>query len=127
MTKKMLLTIIFVLIVIFLFFSCGNVRALSLSNIINSTENFVNSGKANSENALNTEIINDTSSLIYNTFLIVGVCAAVIVGAILGIQFITGSVEQKVKVKESIIPFIIGCVILFGAFGIWRLVIILLR
>ena len=48
-------------------------------------------------------------------------------GAILGIQFITGSVEQKAKVKDSLIPFIVGCVAIFGAFGIWKLVITLLK
>ena len=127
MKKKL----VFTLLVIMLFMVCLStneiVQAVSLSNIIGGAEDFVNSGQANSENALNTQILTDTSNLIYNTFLIVGICAAVIVGAILGIQFITGSVEQKVKVKESLIPFIIGCVVIFGAFGIWRLVIVLLR
>ena len=122
-------TFIFFMIIAFIILLSTNVivQATSLSNIFGGAENFVNSGKANSENAINTEILNDTSNLIYNTFVIIGVCAAVIVGAILGLKFIMGSVEEKVKVKESLVPFIIGCVVLFGAFGIWRLVIVLLR
>ena len=122
-------TFIFFMIIAFIILLSTNVivQATSLSNIFGGAENFVNSGKANSENAINTEILSDTSNLIYNTFVIIGVCAAVIVGAILGLKFIMGSVEEKVKVKESLVPFIIGCVVLFGAFGIWRLVIILIR
>lgn len=122
-------TFIFFMIIAFIILLSTNVivQATSLSNIFGGAENFVNSGKANSENAINTEILSDTSNLIYNTFVIIGVCAAVIVGAILGLKFIMGSVEEKVKVKESLVPFIIGCVVLFGAFGIWKLVIILIR
>ncbi len=122
-------TFIFFMVIAFIILLSTNVivQATSLSNIFGGAQNFVNSGKANSENAINTEILSDTSNLIYNTFVIIGVCAAVIVGAILGLKFIMGSVEEKVKVKESLVPFIIGCVVLFGAFGIWRLVIILIR
>lgn len=122
-------TFIFFMIIAFIILLSTNVivQATSLSNIFGGAENFVNSGKANSENAINTEILSDTSDLIYNTFVITGVCAAVIVGTILGLKFIMGSVEEKVKVKESLVPFIIGCVVLFGAFGIWKLVIILIR
>ena len=53
----------------------------------------------------------------------IGIIVAVIVAAILGIQFIRGSMEQQAKVKEAIIPYIIGCIVVFGALGIWRMVI----
>ena len=33
-----------------------------------------------------------------------------------------GSIEEKAQVKESLIPFVIGCVVVFGAFGIWKMV-----
>ena len=71
--------------------------------------------------------IKNLSDIIYNVLLILGTVIAVIVGSVLGIQFITGSVEQKAKVKDSLIPFVIGCVVIFGAFGIWKLVITILR
>ena len=86
-----------------------------------------NKGKADADNTLDMEALNNASDLVYNTLLILGTCIAVIIAVVLGIQFITGSVEQKVKVKESLIPFVIGCVVIFGAFGIWRLVIVILR
>ena len=52
---------------------------------------------------------------------------AFIIGMILAMQFMTGSIEAKSKVKESLIPYIAGCVVIFGAFGIWKLVVIILR
>ena len=33
-----------------------------------------------------------------------------------------GSIEEKAQVKEALIPFIIGCIVVFGAFGIWKIV-----
>ena len=38
-----------------------------------------------------------------------------------------GSVEQKAKVKDSLVPYIVGCIVIFGAFGIWKLVIQILN
>lgn len=128
MVKKGIYIIIITLLLLTFFSAFSNTQAVSISNIISGAQNFENDGKQGyADNTINTQVLSDTSDLIYNTLLIVGTCVAVIIAAVLGIQFITGSVEQKVKVKESLLPFIVGCVVLFGAFGIWRLVILLLR
>ena len=66
------------------------------------------------------------SNDLYNILLVIGVIVAAIIGTILGVQFITGSVEQKSKVKESLIPYVVGCVVIFGAFGIWKFVVTIL-
>ena len=126
MVKKLFLMLLIIIICIFAF-SVNKVNAISIGNIIGGADNFVNDGKQGSGDAINSTIIQDTSSLIYNTLLIIGISAAVIVGTVLGIQFITGSVEQKVKVQESLLPYLAGCVVLFSAFGIWKLVITFLR
>lgn len=126
MIKKIFLTLLIIILILFIF-SINKVNAISIGNIIGGAENFVNEGKSNANDAINSTAMQNTSSLIYNTLLIVGICAATIVGTVLGVQFITGSVEQKVKVKESLIPFLIGSVVLFSAFGIWKLVITILR
>ena len=48
---------------------------------------------------------------------------AVIIGLIIAIQFMTGSVAQRAKVKETLIAYVVGCVVVFGAFTIWALVV----
>ena len=63
------------------------------------------------------------SDVLYNILLAIAIVAAVIMGLFIGIRFMTGSIEQKAKIKETLIVYIAGCVIAFGAFGIWRLVI----
>ena len=32
----------------------------------------------------------------------------------------TGSIEGKAKIKEALVPYIIGCIVVFGAFFIWK-------
>ena len=51
----------------------------------------------------------------------IAILAGCIIGAILGIKIMWGSIEQQVKAKEMLIPYAIGCIVIFGAFGIWKL------
>ena len=37
--------------------------------------------------------------------------STVVISVILGIQFMMGSVEEKAKIKDSLIPFVIGCIV----------------
>jgi hypothetical protein len=62
-------------------------------------------------------IMND----LYNVVFPLGVVTTVIVGVVLGIKFMAASAEDKAKVKESMIPYVVGCVVIYGAFGIWKL------
>ena len=38
----------------------------------------------------------------------------------MGIKFITQSVDDKAKIKESMVPCIVGIIVSFGAFTIWE-------
>lgn len=118
---------IFFILIIFILMICSThiVQATTISDIIQGADGFITSGS--STDVIATDKLKSASDIIYNILLILGTIIAVIVGAVLGIQFIMGSVEQKAKVKDSLIPFIVGCVVIFGAFGIWKLVITILR
>lgn len=43
------------------------------------------------------------------------------VGIVIGIQFMVASAEDKAKVKEALVPYIVGCIVIFGAFTIWSI------
>ena len=64
--------------------------------------------------------------MLYNALLIIGIIIAVIVGAILGIKFMMGSVGEKADIEKLLVPYVVGCIIVFGAFGIWKLVVTIL-
>lgn len=95
--------------------------AKSLGDIMGGGDDFINSSS-------NQQIFNEKGqkkgvSQLYFIALGVGIAAAAIIGVILGIQFITSGVEGQAKIKEKLLPYAIGCIVIFGAFGIWKIVV----
>lgn len=93
------------------------------TEIFQSGKEFIGSGKGEvRENpTINEDDVNALNSKIYYGLMALGVCLAVIIGTILGIQIMWGSIELQVKAKEMLMPYAIGCIVIFGAFGIWKL------
>lgn len=55
-----------------------------------------------------------------------GIFVVAIVGVILGIRLMFTQAEQKAKAKEALMIYLIGSVIIFGAVGIWKLLVTIL-
>lgn len=98
----------------------------SVSGIVEGGSAFIDTGEKQ-ESPITTGKTDDLTQDLYNILLFAGIVIAVIIGIILGIQFMTGSVEQKAKVKDALVPYIVGCIVIFGAFGIWKLVVTILK
>ena len=95
-------------------------------DIINSGKNFIETGKNGLSNNIANASDSEVQSIIENIYSIIfplGVVITVIVGVVLGIKFMLASAEEKAKVKELMVPYVIGCAVIYGAFGIWRIVI----
>lgn len=118
--KTKILAIILIIVINVMFFNINIVQASDISDVITGGDNFLNSGKSGSAKIDEDELQN-TSTVIYNILLILGICIAVLISAILGIKFMIGSVEEKAQVKDSLVPFVIGCIVVFGAFGFWKI------
>ena len=114
---------IIILLIICLILS-SNVFALS--DIFTQADNFISTGKGHTNETMDTTTLKNASDDIYNALLGAGVGIAVIVGAIFGIQFMTAGIDAKVKVKESLVAYVISCIVLFGTFGIWKLIVTIL-
>lgn len=125
---KIISCLLILIMILFLLPTFCNADGGALSGIVTSGDDFVNAGKAQNAVGLpSSQNIRDTSNLIYNTLLGVGIIIALIWGLVIGIKFVTGSIEEKAQVKEKLIPYVIGCVVIFGAFGIWKLVLTVLQ
>ena len=94
----------------------------TVDDIMGNADKFIDDGETAGE-SINEEELKGTIDFLYNLFLGVGIIVAVIVGTILGIKYMMGSIEEKASLKEMLVPYIAGCVVVFGAFGIWKLVI----
>lgn len=123
MKTKSFIVIILIIVINIIFFNINKVQAEGISDVISGGDNFIASASNDTFSAIDETKLKSTSNIIYNMLLIIGMCVAVIIAGILGIKFMIGSVEEKAQIKDSLIPFIIGCVVIFGAFGFWKIAI----
>lgn len=91
--------------------------------IISEANEFVSQGTTS---PIDGDKLKGASSTLYNLLLSIGIFLSVTIGVYLGIKFMLSTAEDKAKVKESLIPYIVGCVIIFSAFIIWKAIIDLL-
>lgn len=91
----------------------------AVSDMFKDADNFLAAGES-PKTVIDETKLQSTSNTIYKWLMTLAICVAVIIGAIIGVQFITGSIEGKAKIQEALVPYIIGCIVVFGAFFIWR-------
>ena len=126
---KKVVFLLFTIILVFLSIYPTNVQAsneLGMDDVMSGASSFIDAGSKD-DNPLKTDDLKDVSSVLYNILLIVGIIVAVVIGLIIAIKMMTGSVSQKAETKELIVPYLIGCVVVFGAFGIWRIAVLLIN
>ena len=125
--KKVICKILLI-VIIMNFAILGNVKTVKAESfwdgIISSGENFLETGRI--EAATNTDAASDEEtskfiSILYNTLLTLGVIITIAVGGVMGIKFMMASAEDKAKIKESMVPYVVGSILIFGAFGIWKM------
>ena len=98
-------------------------NASTMDNIFSEGDKFLQEGKGEGSNLIAQSQLKTNINDLYNILFTMGVALSVLIGAVLGIKFMVGSVEEQAKVKETLIPYVIGCIVVFGAFGIWKIVI----
>lgn len=102
-------------------------NAFAIGDTKKQGDDFMNIGKANVGSTMDTDNLKDASSKVYNLLLAVATGTAVIVGAILGIKYMTAGINEKTDVKASLLPYMISCIIVFGSLGIWRLTVTIFK
>lgn len=99
----------------------------TLDDMISDAGSFVSKGDQTAVATIETDGLKDLSGRLYNILLEIGIGAAVLIGIILGIKFLLSGVEEKAQVKKMIWVYSIGCIVTFGAFGIWKIVVTILQ
>lgn len=120
-TKKISIILILVLTFSILLPNCAKA-----TDIISSSKDFLNAGN-NVEDTIKINQLQETSNFIFNLLFTIGVVVMFIVGTIIGIQFMIASAEDKAKVKEALVPYFVGCIVIFGAFTIWSIIVNILQ
>lgn len=124
---KILGKIILVILIIQMLYIPNNVHATDhWESVIEKGDEFLELGKDSTTKSDKAEV-QTAVDFAYNALLVIGIAASVIIGVILGIKYMTQSVEEQAKIKETLIAYVVGCIVTFGAFGIWKIVIEILK
>ena len=121
-----LLTTLLIVMVIF----PNHSLAISRAGLVSPTGGIsMNAGSfgSNANTSVDATSTGKVFQLIGGILLYGAVAVAVIWGAVLGIRFITGTVETKATIKDNLVPYFVGLIVAFGAYGIWSAVINILQ
>ena len=125
--KKNILKIFIMFISMMVVINITNIcNASTLGDTLSGAKNFIQSGQGGNF-SINSNDLKETSDSVYNTLLMVSFVVVAIVGISLGIKFMMSGVEEKADVKKSLVIFFIGCVVVYGAFGIWKVLVTFLN
>lgn len=70
-----------------------------------------------------TEQLQNVGASIVDIITTVGIIVAVVVLLILGIKYMMGSAAEKAEYKKTMIPYLVGAVLIFGASAIAKAVV----
>lgn len=120
MNKK--IVIIFIIFILLIFaINVTNTYAGDLGDVISGGKSFVDSSKGDIE--IDSSKLSQMSKSVYNILLMISFIVVAVVGIILGMKFMMAGVDEKAKAKESLVIFFIGCIVVYGAFGIWKVLV----
>lgn len=95
--------------------------------VIDEADKFIKTGEKDASKIISENELKSLSDTIYNILLVVAIVLAVLLGAVLGLKFIIEGVEGRVEVKKALLPYVLGCVVVFGSFTIWKIVVLILQ
>ncbi len=101
--KKNKIMIIVILIVFFLVYLSFGFNTYSF-----------NTNEWGPDNQKGGAVINDIGNTIVGLVSIVGSAVSIITLLILGIKYMMGSVEERAEYKKTMLPYIVGAIMVFG-------------
>ena len=81
-----------------------------------------NSYKPGNINASDANVVTSKAGVIFNVISTLGIITAVITIVVIGIKYMIGSVEEKAEYKKTMIPYLIGVVLIGSISGILNLI-----
>lgn len=112
---KRKICIIFISMICLLTFITNTSNALSITDL---NGDITTDQYGNPIDTINVETIGNQALTIIST---IGSIASVIILIVLGIKYMTGSVEEKATYKKSLLPYLVGAILVFGACVIYKI------
>ena len=96
-------------------------NAFSMDTIFSGANTFIESGNNSDAEGVSEGDLKNLSNSVSNILLTIALVVTFISIAVMGVSFAMQTVEEKAKIKESMIPWVIGIFVSFGAYGIWKI------
>ena len=110
--KKTYKVLSVLMVVLMIAFTCTNVFATNVLDLMTGTDTSVD-----------TTAIGNVGNKIFTIITSVAMVIAIIILAILGVKYMMGSTEEKAEYKKTMIPYLVGAILVFGAGAIGKAVI----
>lgn len=121
-TKNRVIIILAVILVGILSFNNFSMASdVSMDSIFSQGDSFLSAG--GSGQTLDDSVMKGATDIIYNILFTLYLALAIIIGVFLGIKYMLAATSDKAEIKQSLITYVVAIVILFGAFGIWKIVV----
>ena len=122
MKKRIIITFLIILILFSNITVFGTIFKADEPNprIWETAKDWINLGKTQSKDIGDTKKVtqfNEVAGMLWG----IGIFVILIAGTVVGIRYVFESAEGKAKIKQSLIPLIIGSIIILGALTIWKL------
>lgn len=98
------------------------IKVADMSNIINAGNEFIRKGEEANNGNTSVEHFATELAPIGSILAAVGLLIFLAVLAIMGIKWVIAKPDQKAKLQQQLIGFVVAAVVFFGAVGIWNLV-----
>ena len=126
MNKKIAIIITILISIILTFNLPIYSNATTIESVFSGAQSFLEDGDKSMAGSPSQDKLAQISNTVSNILLTIAVAVTFISIAVMGVSFAIQTVEDKAKIKEAMIPWMIGVLVSFGAYGIWRITISIL-
>ena len=97
-------------------------KVAGISDIINAGKGFIQEGEQNQVNGTTVDEFAEALAPIGSILAGVGIVIFIAVLAIMAIRWITAKPDQKAKLQQQFVGYVVAAIVFFGAVGIWQMV-----
>lgn len=119
--RKITKILIITIIALTLLGTCSKVFGFSLDDIFSSGKEFIEKGSE--DTVISTEDAIDAFVPVGITLVGIATIVLVVVGLIMGVKYMIAGANEKAQLKQKLIYFVISVVLVYGATGIFAIVI----
>lgn len=105
--------------------SSSSSSSLGFSSIIQSGKNFISKGR--STKTIDQKTVEKDLMPLAQIVMGFAILVLLVVGAILGVKYMISGADEKAKIKEKLIWYVVSAVLIFGAVSIFNIVVSILN